>query len=52
MRAPWRASRKTPAGFLPAGEMPRGGIRLLGLTVGTPAQRADGQPSLFDGIEA
>lgn len=38
-------------GLLAAGEMPRGGIRLLGLTVGTPAQRADGQPSLFDGID-
>ena len=37
-------------GLLAGGEMPRGGIRLLGLTVGTPAQKADGQPSLFDGI--
>ena len=29
-------------------EIPKGGVRLLGLAVGSPAQRDDGQPSLFE----
>ena len=33
-------------------EIPKGGVRLLGLAVGSPAQRDDGQPSLFEGLEA
>ena len=33
-------------------EIPKGGVRLLGLAVGSPAPRDDGQPSLFEGLEA
>ena len=33
-------------------EIPKGGVRLLGLAVGSPAQRDDGQPSFFEGLEA